>query len=172
MLSSCGETLEKTSEDVNKPPEERYMTSCKKIVVNIDKFKNDFVKNMGLSQVPLSCDALYMISPEEFFLIEFKNGEIDNLKNYETKVKIFETLLILTEKLGRTIQLTRENMTFILVYNEDVAHKFYIHGKVFSHTSNFKVDMGLGRFEKIYFKAVNVYSKAEFETYFVSRYCL
>jgi hypothetical protein len=171
MLSSYGETLEKTSEDVHKPPEERYMTSCKKLVVNIDKFKNDFVKNMGLHTIPLSCDALCMVSPEEFFLIEFKNGVIDDLKNYEVKVKIFETLLILTEKLGRTIQFTRENMTFVLVYNEEAMHKFYIHRKVFSHTSNFKVAMGLARFEKIYFKTVNVYSKTEFEANFVSRYC-
>jgi hypothetical protein len=172
MLSSCGETLKKTSEDVNKPLAERFMTSCEKVVVNVDKFKNDFIRNMGLNQVPMSCDALYMNSPNEFFLIEFKNGEIDNLKNYEVKVKIFETLLILTEKLDKTIQFTRKNMVFILVYNEDVAHKFYIHGKVFSRTSDFKVDMGLSRFEKIYFKAVNVYSKAEFETRFVLRYCL
>jgi hypothetical protein len=83
MLTSYGETLEKSSEDVNKSPPERYMTSCKKIVVNIDKFKNDF-----------------------------------------------------------------------------------------DHTTDFKVDMGLGRFEKIYFKSVNVYSKTEFETHFVSHYCL
>jgi hypothetical protein len=172
MLSSYGETLEKTSEDVNKPPAERFMTSCKKIVVNGDKFKNDFVKTMGLSQVPMSCDALCMTSPNEFFLIEFKNGKIDNPKIYEVKVKIFETLLILTEKLNKTIQFTRENVTFILVYNEDMAHKFYIHREVFSRTRDFKVDMGLSRFEKIYFKAVNVYSKTEFETRSVSQYCL
>jgi hypothetical protein len=127
---------------------------------------------MGLSQIPMSCDALCMTSPNEFFLIEFKNGKIDDLKNHEIKVKIFETLLILTEKLDKTIQFTRENVTFVLVYNEDAAPKFYIHRNVFSHTNNFKVDMGLGRFEKIYFKAVNVYSKAEFESHFVSRYCL
>jgi hypothetical protein len=172
MLGDYGETLEKTSEDVNKSPAERFMTSCKKIVVNIDKFKSDFVKNMRLSQVPKSCDALCMTSPDEFFLIEFKNGIIDDLKNYEVKTKIFETLLLLTEKLDRTIQFTRENLTFILVYNEDVSHKFYIHGRVFSRTADFKLDMGLARFEKIYFKSVNIYSKAEFESNFVSRHCL
>jgi hypothetical protein len=172
MLATYGETLEKASEDVNKSLPERYMTSCKKIVVNIDKFKNDFVKNMGLSQVPMSCDALCMVSPDEFFLIEFKNGVIEDLRNYEIKVKIFETLLILTERLGKTIQFTRNHVTFILVYNEDVSQKFYIHKRTFDHTTDFKVEMGLGRFEKIYFKSVNVYSKAEFETHFVSHYCL
>jgi hypothetical protein len=96
MLACYGETLEKTSEDTNKPLSERFMTSCKKVVVNIDKFKSGFVKDMGLSQVPMSCDTLCMISPDEFFLIEFKNGIIDDIKNHEIKVKIFETLLILT----------------------------------------------------------------------------
>jgi hypothetical protein len=172
MLACYGEPLEKVSEDINKSPPERFMTSCKKTVVNIDKFKNGFVKNMGLSQVPMSCDALYMISPDDLFLIEFKNGVIDDLKSYEIKVKIFETLLILTEKLSKTIQFTRNRITFILVYNEEVSQKFYIHKKIFSHTTDFKVDMGLGRFEKIYFKSVNVYSKTEFETHFVSHYGL
>jgi hypothetical protein len=172
MLARYGETLEKASEDINKDPAERFMTSCKKTVVNIDKFKNDFVKNMRLNQAPMSCDALCMVSPGEFFLIEFKNGTIDDLKNYEIKVKIFETLLILTERLDKTIQFTRDHVTFILVYNEEAAQKFYIHKEVFSHTTDFKIDMGLGRFEKIYFKSVNVYSKAEFETHFVSQYCL
>jgi hypothetical protein len=172
MLACYGETLEKTSEDMHKPMAERFMTSCKKVVVNIDKFKIGFVKDMGLSQVPMSCDALCMISPGEFFLIEFKNGIIDDIKNHEIKVKIFETLLILMGKLDKTIQFTREHVTFVLVYNEDEAHKFYIHKKVFSRTTDFKVDMGLGRFERIYFKSVNVYSKAEFEIRFVSRYGL
>jgi predicted ATPase len=40
---------------------------------------------------------------------------------------------------------------------EEMMHKFYIHRNVFSRTSDFKVDMGLGWFEKIYFKAANVY---------------
>jgi hypothetical protein len=172
MLACYGKTLEKTSEDIHKPLTERFMTSCKKVVVNIDKFKSDFVKDMGLSRVPMSCDALCMISPDEFFLIEFKNGIIDDIKNHEIKVKIFETLLILMEKLDKTIKFTRDHVTFVLVYNEDVAHKFYIHRKVFSRTSDFKVDMGLGRFEKIYFKSVNVYSRSEFETRFISRYGL
>jgi hypothetical protein len=67
MLDSYGDTLEKASEDIHKPLEERYMTSCKKVVVNIDKFKNGCIKNMGLSQAPMSCDAFCMASPEEFF---------------------------------------------------------------------------------------------------------
>jgi hypothetical protein len=54
----------------------------------------------------------------------------------------------------------------------DVSQKIYIHKRAFGHTADFKVDMGLGRFEKIYFKSVNVYSKAEFETHFVSHYIL
>jgi hypothetical protein len=172
MLVDYGDTLEKTSEDVNKPPDKRFMTSCKKVVVNVDKFKSDFVRNMGLNQVPKSCDALCMISSNEFYLIEFKNGVMDNLKNYEVKTKIFETLLLLTERLDKTIQFTRENVTFILVYNEDVSHKCYIHDQVSRKTTDFKFDLGLARFEKIYFKSVNVYSKAEFERNFVSLHCL
>jgi hypothetical protein len=172
MLARYGKTLEEASEDVNKPPAERFMTNSKTLVVNFDKFKNDFVKKMGSNFSPLSCDALYMASPGEFFLIEFKNGVMDNLKNNEVKIKILESLLIFTEKMDKTIGFTRKNVTFVFVYNEDVVHKYYIHGKIFSRTNNFKVDLGLGRFEKVYFKSVNVYSKAEFKTRFVEQYCI
>jgi hypothetical protein len=122
MLRNFPDTFEKTSEDHNKPADNKYMTSCQKTVVNIDRFKYDFVKNMSLTEVPKSCDALYMTTQNEFFMIEFKNGKIDAKKNYEIKVKIFESLLMISEKFSETIDFTRKNMNFILVYNENITH--------------------------------------------------
>jgi len=181
MLRDYSDTLEKTSEDSNEQVDSKYMTFCKKTVVNVDKFKDNFVKNMSLEEVPKSCDALYMTSQNEFFMIEFKNGVIDAKKNYEIKVKIFESLLMISEKFSKTTDFMRSNMNFILVYNEDVTHgkEQYenigvrrVSVPIFKKAHIPDIRFGLRRFKKLYFKDVFTYSKAEFESEFVSKYCV
>jgi hypothetical protein len=181
MLAQFPCTLKETSKDVNKVSTDRYMTSCEIPVVNFDAFKNCFVKNMSLTSIPSSCDALYMTSRNEFFMIEFKNGIIEALKKYKIKVKIFESLLILSEKFSQTIEFMRNNFTFILVYNEGVEHgtdQFEdtginaIQDTLFSLAQTRKIRFGLYHFKKLYFKEVYTYSKAEFESEFVAKYCV
>ena len=181
MLNNYSDMLEKTSEDCNKLAGDKYMTSCKKTVVNVDRLKDDFVKKMSLEEVPKSCDALYMTSQNEFFLIEFKNGVIDAKKNYEIKVKIFESLLMISEKFSKTTDFMRSNMNFILVYNENVTHgkEQYenigvrrVSVPILRKAHIREIRFGLRRFKKLYFKDVFTYSKAEFESEFVSKYCV
>jgi hypothetical protein len=157
------------------------MTFCEMPVVNFDTFKNYYFKNMALKNVPSSCDALYMASPNDLFFIEFKNGIIEALKNYEIKVKIYESLLLFSEKFVQTVDFTRKKLTFILVYNENVKHgpvQFentglnIIQKTLFALANTQKIRFGLYRFDKMYFKEVHTYSKAEFESEFVARYCI
>jgi hypothetical protein len=184
ILSQFGEPLDQISVDINKPEagtgDDRYMTKIQKMVVNFDKLKLDFVKNMALTNMPLSCDALHYSSSNGLFLIEFKNGIIEALKNYEIKVKIFESLLLLSEILNATIKFTRDHLTFILVYNENVQHgqkQFEdtginsIQTRLFSLAKTRKIRFGLHRFKKLYFKEVYTYTKAEFNREFVLKYC-
>ena len=180
LIGQFPDTLEKTSEDDNKSTSDRYMTSCKQTVVNIDKFKDDFVKNMSLTSVPKSCDALYMTSQKKFFMIEFKNGKIEAKKNYEINMKILESLHMLSEVFSETIAFMRDNMYFILVYNENIVHGQVqyentgirrISGPVFKRARIREIRFGLHRFKKLYFKDVFTYSKAEFESEFISNYC-
>jgi len=181
MLLEFPDTLKNTSMDKNKQSVDNYMTMCETKVVNFDTFKNKFIKNMKLTTIPKSCDALYMTKYNELFMIEFKNGIIEVLKNYEIKVKIYESLLILCEKLSQTIEYMRKNLSFILVYNENVKHG----AKQFDDTGLNEIKMellklanehiirfGLNHFNKLYFKEVNTYTKAEFESEFVSKYCI
>jgi hypothetical protein len=178
MLVRFGDTLQKTSEDTSKS---EYMTSSHKMVINFDRFKNDFVKDMALTQTPLSCDVLYMSSAHKLFLVEFKNGEIGPKENYEIKTKIFESLLMLLERTGETITFTRRNLTFILVYNETIPHgikqfedtaKNTLQNKIFNLAGSHIIRFGLHRFKKLYFYDVYTYSKTEFESEFVSQYCI
>jgi ribosomal protein S17E len=181
LISNFPDTLEKTSEDVNKSTVDKYMTLCKKTVVNVDKFIYDFVKNMSLTSIPKSCDALYMTPENEYFMIEFKNGKIEAKINYEINVKILESLLMLSEKFTETIAFTRNNMNFILVYNENIEHgqeqydntrvsQVSVH--VFKRAHISIIRFGLHRFKKLYFKNVFTYTKSEFQSEFVSTYCI
>jgi hypothetical protein len=183
MLDRFGETLEGISKDTNKAPGDsgRYMTSSHAKAVNFDKFKNEYIKNLQLPEAPLSCDAFIKTNTNEWFLIEFKNGKIEVRKNFEIKVKIFESLLILLDKLNKTIEFSRDNLNFILVYNENVAHGLTqfnnmgfdaIQTKLFSLANSRKIRFGLRRFQNIYFKKVFTYSKTEYENNFVLGYSL
>lgn len=65
------------------------------------------------------------------FFIEFKNGKITDGVNYEINKKIYDSLFILFDlkymdsngSIVDTISYTRENMTYILVYNEENDRK-------------------------------------------------
>ena len=181
MLTQFSCTLKEASEDITKSSADKYMTLCETPVVNFDAFKNAFVKNMSLTSMPLSCDVLYMTTQNDFFMIEFKNGKIEALKKYEINVKIFESLLMLSEKLSHTIDFMRNNLAFILVYNENVEHgpkEFEdtginaIEKSIFDLARIRKIRFGLHRFKKLYFRDVFTYSKAEFESEFVAKYCV
>jgi len=151
------------------------------IINHVNKPDSTGNVSMSLTEVPKSCDALYMTSQNEFFLIEFKNGIIDAKKNYEIKVKIFESLLMISEKFSKTTDFIRDSMSFILVYNENVTHgqEQYentgvrrISSMIFKRARVREIRFGLHRFKKIYFKDVFTYSRAEFESEFVSKYCV
>jgi hypothetical protein len=183
MLNQFTDSLKKVSEDTNEQFDDKYMTMCEQAVVNFDKFKNEFIREMGLDTPPKSCDALYMTRQNEFYMIEFKNGIIEALKNYEIKVKIYESLLILCEKFSGTIEFMRDNLSFILVYNENVTHGQYQYNNIgqtslekikkslFDFAGERYIRFGLHHFKKLYFKEVYTYSKAEFDSEFVSKYC-
>jgi len=181
MLKKFPDTLKNTSRDKNRQDDDKYMTMCETTVVNFDTFKNEFVKKMKLTTAPRSCDALYMTKYSELFMIEFKNGKIEALKEYTIKTKIFESLLIFCEKLSLTIEYMRKNLSFILVYNENIIHgpKQYedtdlnkIQMSLFNLAGIPMIRFGLNHFKKLYFKEVYTYTKAEFESKFVSKYCI
>ncbi|MDR1469897.1 MAG: hypothetical protein LBT00_11445 [Spirochaetaceae bacterium] len=174
LLKEFGDTLEQTSEDsderINQTGRGVFMTSCRKKVVNFDKFKDSVVKQYALNNSPNSCDALYMHNEQEWFLIEFKNGKIDEKKVFQIRGKIFQSLLLLTEQLDKTICFTRENLDFILVYNEDIA-RIEI-GKSLCKLANDApfFPFGLEGLQKLYFKKVSVWTKKEFDSNFVQEY--
>jgi hypothetical protein len=170
MLDKFGDTLEQLSKDTDEEAKPKgrgvFMTSSKKKAVNFDKFKDSITAHYALSISPNSCDALYMQSENEWFLIEFKNGRIDKEKVFQIRGKIFQSLLLLTEKLDKTIGFTRDNLNFILVYNENIA-RIDIGNYLYNLTDNSKFfPFGFKGLQRLYFKDVYVWSREEFDSNF------
>jgi hypothetical protein len=154
LLESYCSTLKDTSLDSYNSA---YMTESQIKVINFDNFTGFIAKVLHPQETPTSCDAL-MFCDEAFFLIEFKNGKIEgDEKKSEIKIKILESLLLFLGEFYKTVDYTRENLIFILVYNENKFKERYLEkGK---DLENF---IGIRRFEKIYFKEVYAYSKNKF----------
>jgi hypothetical protein len=110
-------TLRETSKD-NHDGYDIFMTESTLSVVNFDNVKNEYVKKLKSSETPASNDALYMDNNGEYYFIEFKNGYIDKEEIFKIRLKIFDSLLIFTDIIGRGVSFTRSHMSYIMVYNE------------------------------------------------------
>ncbi|RHA17253.1 hypothetical protein DW944_10000 [Eubacterium ventriosum] len=184
-------TLKETSVDKTKKTDEdgRYMTMSTIQAINFDDVKDFYVKDLAVPLVPKSNDALVVVSDSEAYFVEFKNGEIDISKNYQIKIKIYDSLLLLLDLIEKNISFSRENLHYILVYNEDIKHtssqfdkneaekvkkQFSPHrDKIVKRVNNLAakkyIQFGLEKFERLYFKSVSTYTKKQFEQLFIKK---
>lgn len=158
-----------------------YMTNSEIQVINFDKVKDCYIKDMFLSNSPCSNDALY-IGKNKIFFVEFKNGALEKNKSrvYNIYNKIYDSLLIFNDIVHQNISFCRDNLYFILVYNEsknryeeyetkqEDSSKAMISKLIHSKAKKKYVRFGLDKFEKIYFKEVFTYTESEFENIFLS----
>lgn len=188
-------TLEETSLDNG-----TAMVSSQLLVCSFDKVKEWYVSNKVpyANPNPKSNDALYFGEQESFF-IEFKNGRITDTVNYEINKKIYDSLFILfdleyIDKNGRvvnSITYTRNNMTYILVYNEEhyaqtrqtrqteigierqkekskSQHRDALYKAVRELAKEEFILFGLDQFKNYLFKNVYTYTEKEFVQKFVN----
>jgi hypothetical protein len=173
-LSTLKEISKDDSETIAK-----YMTQSTLSAINFDGVKTEYLKSFHLSdELAKSCDGLLCFNDKDI-LIEFKNGE--SIKPSEIKIKIKESLLILTAIITQDEIIEIKNKgVFILVYNVNknpittqeikqkgiqespsrdslIKYSLKIGGKEF-------IRYGLEKFEK-YFNKVHTYCQEEFEEY-------
>lgn len=174
LLKNNVSTFKETSKDSDSK-EISYMTESEVAVVNFDKVKEQYIRGMKLSKTPCSNDALYFGKNGDIYFVEFKNGKMSQPKVYNVYTKIYDSLLMFTDIIGENISYCRENVNFILVYNESKnsdelqgSAKASI-GKYFAAKAKKKyVRFDLERFERIYFHEVFTYTEKEFQEMFLA----
>lgn len=172
-------SLKETSKDSDSPNPE-YMTNSELAVVNFDKVKECYIKDMKLSHTPCSSDALYIDKNGRLYFIEFKNGKMTQPIIFNVYNKIYDSLLIFNDIVQQNISFCRKYVNFILVYNEsknsskDCEIKYQDSSKAriskyfYSKAKKKYIRFGLEQFETLYFQEVFTYTEQEFQESFLS----
>ena len=186
ILKDNVSNLKETSIDDHDKNKISYMTNSKRDAVNFDDVKKEYIKNLALSDAPKSNDALFISRNNKMIFVEFKNGFMDNAKKYAVRKKIYDSIIILTDILNIGISQLKDDMEYILVYNEtvnqnelDVLEKkrslvqhseaFDNIAKSFSRMGNTEyVCFGIKFFENYCFSKVHTYTETEFEEFLVN----
>lgn len=172
-------TLKETSKDEHDAGVVNYLTNSTQAAISFDAVKTEYVKDLGLSESPKSCDALFVKPNGELAVIEFKAGSIDRTKQFEIRQKIYDSALIFCDVAGVGISQMRKDVEFILVYRESAnvgstaekkqaqaAPSLDAFAKGVSRLAKQEyICFGLRRFENYCFKKVHTYNEDEFENY-------
>ena len=141
-------------------------------VVNFDQIPNEFSRGRSWAGVPMSNYALYIDVQGKWYFVEFKNGAI---KKEEVYRKLYDSLIMLLEwKIIPTFDFIRQNINYILVYNEGKYGKIekspardqtydYFTGLAKSEKRLFDID----KFEKYLFNNTHTYTQSMFQEKFV-----
>lgn len=176
--------LKETSLDKHDGTNE-YMTQSTRVAINFDEVKNEYVLNLGLSEIPKSNDALFDEGNGTLVFVEFKNGFMDRPKQYAVRKKIYDSMLMFTDIASTGITETRKSMKYILVYNESVnrtnpdeelqekqksavqsSASFDSIAKTLGQLANEEyVCFGINIFQNYCFKEVHTYTEKEFDMY-------
>ena len=174
--------LKETSIDKRDSNNIKYMTDSEYKAINFDNVKNAYVKDLNLSVNPKSNDALFINKNNQLVFVEFKNGFMDNGKKFAVRKKIYDSIIILTDILNVGISKLRDNMEYILVYNENVNSNEYEVNEKNKYIQSSKsydnfaknlgklandeyVCFGIKMFKNYCFKDVHTYTEKEFEEY-------
>ena len=159
-----------------------YMTDSSLNVVNFDRAKEIYIESLRLPEPPKSSDALF-VNKDMMYLIEFKNGRMDSKKSFDVRRKMFDSLLILTDILQIGVSCTRQNLNYILVYNETMnpvrkeeeekemqlsPSRTDIASRLLNLGLEKLIRFNLKSFERIYFKDVFTVTINEFNKHFLT----
>lgn len=145
-----------------------YMTGLEMPAVNFDNVKTEYLNALGYSEEKCkSVDAVLETNTEitgtQVILFEFKNGAIEK-ENINLKAR--DSLLLLCDIMGISIEETRNRFTFVLVYNQDEAKLKWQDRKSIGMSQKagkscpvFKLD----KMEGVYFKKALMVEKGELE---------
>lgn len=177
ILSKHKSTLKETSKDSH-DGNDVFMTESLAEAINFDDVKSEYICNLKLSDSPKSNDALFINSDSLATFIEFKNGFMDNQKIYGVRKKIYDSMLMLSDIVGKNISYTRNHLDYILVYNNAKnpnPKKVYreseardsIDKAILSYADQRQIKFGIEIFQGYCFRNVYTYTEKEFKEKFV-----
>lgn len=114
-------SLRETSSD-HRDHHKNYLTDLECSVVDFDAVTAEYVRPLGLKNVPMSNDALMEDGRGGLIFIEFKNGKIKSKTQYDIRKKIYDSTLIFTDLTKTGVSFMRKNVDYILVYNKEQNH--------------------------------------------------
>ena len=162
-------TLKKASMDTTNKV---FMCDSHIKVVDFDKIPNEYSRGRGWKSVPKSNDALYIDTHNKWHFIEFKNGRICKDEVYR---KLYDSVLMLMDlRIISDFEFIRENVNYILVYNEGKYSKIqnsparnqnydYLLNLAQQEERLFDID----DFENYLFNETHTYTERLFDTKFV-----
>lgn len=179
-------TLREASKDSHN---NEYMTNCTMNVIDFDQYKDYYIKQLNLPKIydykdeektrNIKSNDVLFIYNDEIYFIEFKNGSINKTDTFKIHTKLYDSLLIILDILGENISFSKENIKYILVFNEEKKHNAksfnstdlqYITSRVGQLANDEIIQFDLHKFKDIYLNEVHTYTKSEFERMFVDKY--
>ncbi len=176
---NCLKSLKEISQDTEN---QEYMTNSEYMLLDFDSVKQEYTRRLSRSYtVCKSCDGLSWKNTYKV-LVEFKNGDFTN---NEIKDKIQASLLLLCDIADTHISKTREELDFILVYNEAAKPLTDNRKELLVQESSSRVEIGqsLGRlagtplirfdlekYQGFYFKHVLTLTGEEFDAWFNEKF--
>lgn len=156
-------TLKQTSYDDAK---KEYMTEIEYPVIDFDAVKEAYLLNKGAKIEELkSADALVNCAQKIVF-IEFKNGSMGKEKK-GVKEKMKDSMFILADLLDCTIDCVRNNVAFVLVYNNSknrrTSPSMDTFADIVAKLGHDRIcRFGFDNYRKLYFRKIVTYNDEQF----------
>jgi len=177
IFKNASSTLKESSKSTHNGTT-MYMSESMLPVVDFDNVKDQYVRDLSVFETPASNDALYIDSNGELFFIEFKAGKMAK-KIFEVRLKLFDSLLILSDIIGKGISFNREYLNYILVFDEsinidhddvvvyqDTPSREWLNSRYIKKGDSEYIRFRLRRFQRLYVKRVFTVGRDEFQDRF------
>ena len=177
-------TLKICSRDRHSEADEEYMTMSELDAVDFDLVKEQYVQPLHLTYVPSSNDCIFINADGDPVFVEFKNGWIGGGMKIGLTRKIYDSLLIFQDITGKGLSYTRENMDYVLVYNEnknseepkkpkqnvqESESRDNISKMLSEKGGGHFIKFGLEKFQRYCFRNVYTYTEKEFERKYLTK---
>ena len=148
------------------------MTNSDLQVIDFDCLKDKYIGKIEFNGLGVKSNDALFIKGKNYVFIEFKNGEMKNIKEFELHKKIYDSVLIFCDIFDKTLKDTRKELDYILVANfsnSERNDKKLLDNLLKTVKIEERLRAGLRNFKDYCFKNVHTYSKEEFEEKFVKK---